>query len=225
VENAGDWTDPGIGYRWIKANVYGALAIAVLGLVASAFRTMAVNDGDIGVAATSLFLAAATFTTALGLAVWARLTGGTLARRLPGFPVRAWILLHALIGLADGVFDATSEIGVVTIEPDPDAILGTALTVMVFWTLLWAAVGSLQALVLRKVARGVRRWIGYSALAGLVMSPIVLAALYWPQAGWRGEFWGELGAAIVTVIIAIILLPALWRLEPRAATASAGAVS
>jgi hypothetical protein len=213
-----NWTDPGIGYRWIKANVYGALLLAVLNLVLYAFgRGIAVDEAETSFIAKSLFVAIGTCLDAFAFAVYARLTGSVLARKLSDFPARTWILVHVLLGLASGACLAATQTGQLAVEADvdPDGMLGTVLTVLVFGLLVGAAVGSLEGVVLRKVARGVRRWIGYSTLGGFVLGLNLLVVLFWQEPGWRWALMSELGGVIVNLIAAVILLPAVRRLEQR----------
>ena len=218
MDEAGDYTAPSIGYRWIKANIYSALFTAVLGfLVYALARGLAVSDPETGVIARSVFIAAGSIITALGFAVYARLTAGVLSRKLPGFPVLTWCLLHILIGLALGALLSLSEISVgETVEQAGDeSILGIALTTVMIGILAGGIFGSLQALVLRKAARNAKIWVGYSALGGVAFGVALLIAFYGPQSGVRNELVSEVVGAVVTVVIAIILLPAVRRLEPR----------
>ena len=228
MNGAGDHTAPSIAYRWIKANVYSALVTAVLGFAIYALgRVLVVSDPETGTLATSLFVTVASILTALSFAIFARLTAGVLERKLANFPVRTWSLLHILIGLAVGVMVSLAEIasGEPVEQPDSDPILGTFVVVMVLGVIAGAAFGSLQALVLRRVAHNVRVWIGYSTLGGLAFGAALLAALYGPQSGSASELVSEIIGAVVTVIIAIILLPAVRRLEPREAAANAASAA
>jgi hypothetical protein len=76
-------------------------------------------------------------------------------------------------------------------------------------------VGSLQALILRPAAVGLGRWIACCALAGLLFVLIVPAVIYGPQSGFAQELMMQLVTLVVTILAAIILLPAVERLQPR----------
>ena len=175
------------------------------------------SDPDTGVIARSVFVAAGSIITALGFAVYARLTAGVLSRKLPGFPVLTWCLLHILIGLALGVLLSLSEISVgePVEQADDESILGIALTTVMIGMLAGGLFGSLQALVLRKAARNAKIWVGYSALGGVAFGVALLIAFYGPQSGFRNELVTEVVGAVVTVVIASSCCPRCAGCEPR----------
>jgi hypothetical protein len=218
VEGAGDHTAPSIGYRWVKANVYSALITAVLTFALYGLRqVLAVGDPQTATPAKVIFVITGSIVTALALAIFARLTGAVLARKLGSFPSRAWTLLHVFIGLTLGAMISAGDMGSVEVEAelDADAMVGTAALLMIIGVLGGAAFGSLQAFVLRKAARNVRVWIGYSTLGGIALGIAALTALYGPQSGFVSEVTSQIVSAVATVMFAVILLPAVRRLEPR----------
>jgi hypothetical protein len=219
VGDAAAFPEPSLGYRWIKANVYGALVNTIASFVSFALgKGLAVGDEATGTLTIALFIAVGGMITAFSLAVLARLTGAVLARKLPHFPLRRWIELHVYLGFALGL--AVSFSATIPEEPDPEALtidMAVFATVAgaVIGVILGTLVGSLQALVLRKAAHGVKTWIGYSALGGATLGPAILAVALGPQTWFEGEVAAEVAGFIMSVAIGVILLPAVRRLQPR----------
>ena len=97
------------------------------------------------------------------------------------------------------------------------------------WTLLFlfvagcalvgAVLGSLQALVLRRAAEGMRRWIVISALATAVMGLVMIPTLLFsPSDGTFAREAADQGVLfVVTVVVAFVMLPAVHGLRPRTA--------
>src|SRR5262245_58266949 len=144
--------EPTLGYRWIKANVYGGLVLAAVDLFLLALsRMFAVNDPDTSTAATIVFLVAGSILTAYGVGLWGGRIGAGLSRRLPLLLVRTWIALHAFMGLVLGLFVSMLQtIPETDSEPTETAATATILIGMtIVGVLLGALGGALQALVLR----------------------------------------------------------------------------
>jgi hypothetical protein len=213
--------EPSLGYRWVKANVYSALFNVVTGFTVVALaNVLAVRNSGTGAVTISMFVVFSGLITALGLGVFARLTGGVLNRKLPSFPMRNWIALHVVVGCVFGMALAPAATVPEEVDPEPLEIETIALITIasvVVGALLGALFGSLQALVLRKVAGGLFDWIGFSALAGTTLGLFALAAALGPQSGLGLDIAGEAASFIVMVAIGIILLPAVRRLRPREA--------
>jgi MFS family permease len=217
--------EPSLRYRWIKANVYGALLFAVVGLIMIAVsRMLAVNDPDTTIATTIVFLVAGSMLSAYALGLWGRLTGAVLSRKLPVLPMRTWIALHAFMGLAVGLFVST-VLTIPEVDPEPVEFAAGAVLVIVttvFGMIVGALAGVLQGLVLRKAARSVRAWIGYSMLAaGLVSGLGVLAVILGPETATASDLFDIMLTFIAGLVIATLLLPAVRRLQPREAPSPA----
>jgi hypothetical protein len=225
VDGAAD-SFPSIGYRWIKAHAYSALFTAVVGFLIYALRrVLAIGDPDTSAIVVGFSVAAGSILLASTAAIYAVLTGWVLARQLGTFPMRAWLLLHGFIGLAAGILASLGEVGAMEVqaELDTETMLGTVLTTMVLGVLAGAAIGSVQALLLRRAARSVRLWIGYSALGGAVLGLSLLIGFALPLRGIGGVFGNEIAGALATLLMGLILLPAVRRLEPRAPESAAAA--
>jgi len=147
------------------------------------------------------------------------LSGVVLRTKLPALPMRTWLALYVVFGAVFGSVSAyawltpetSGDIGPV----DTDIVLGLMLGAAIAGVAISAAVGSLQALILRPAAVGLGRWIGCCALAGLLFVLIVPAVIYGPQSGFAQELVLELVTLVVTILAAVILLPAVLRLRPR----------
>jgi hypothetical protein len=98
---------------------------------------------------------------------------------------------------------------------DTDIVVGLAVGAAIAGVGISAVVGALQALILRPAAVGLGLWIGCCAVAGVLFALIVPAVLYGPQSGFAQEFVIELVTLVVTILAAVILLPAVNRLRPR----------
>jgi hypothetical protein len=103
-------------------------------------------------------------------------------------------------------------------DPEPvetAVVVGLMLGAAIVGVAISAAIGSLQALILRPAAVGVGYWIACCQLAGLLFALIVPAVIYGPQSGFGQELVVELVTLVVTILAAVILLPAVERLKPR----------
>ena len=110
-------------------------------------------------------------------------------------------------------------------EPDDwseTGLLEWTLLVLLFlaaFALVGAAIGSLEALVLRRAAEGMRNWIAISALAAAVMVLTAIPVLLFYPAD--GTFVREVATEGVVFVSAVaggfVMLLALRRLRPRTA--------
>jgi hypothetical protein len=164
-----------------------------------------------------LIVAAAALT--FGLFVLGYLSGVVLRTKLPAFPMRGWLALYVVLGVIFGVISAyawlTPETPTDTGPTDIDIVVGLAVGAAIAGVAISAAVGALQALILRPAAVGLGLWIGCCAVAGVLFALIVPAVLYGPQSGFAQEFVIEVVTLVVTILAAVILLPAVNRLRPR----------
>ena len=165
------------------------------------------------------FVVVAAAALTFGLFVLGYLSGVVLRTKLPAFPMRNWLALYVVLGAIFGLISAvawltpetSSDIGPV----DTDIVVGLAVGAAIAGAAISAAVGALQALILRPAAEGLGLWIGCCALAGVLFALIVPAVLYGPQSGFAQELVLELVTLVVTILAAVILLPAVLRLRPR----------
>jgi len=211
---------PSIGSQWIKANAIGAavnLAVTFAAFVVG--RVLGVNEAGTSVVLQVIFVVAATVALTFGLFALGYLSGVVLRTKLPAFPMRGWLAFYVVLGVIFGLISAyawlSPEIATDTDPVDTDIVLGLVFGAVVGGVAISAAVGSLQALILRPVAVGLGLWIGCCAIAGVLFALIVPAVIYGPQSGFAQELVIELVTLVVTILAAVILVPAVSRLRPR----------
>jgi hypothetical protein len=209
-----------IGSQWVKANAIGA-AINVA-VAFSAFllgQLLGVSDPGTSVIVRGGFVVVAAAALTFAVVVLGYLSGVVLRSKLPAFPMRTWLLLYGVLGVLFGLISAfawlTPESAPDTTPTDADLVVALAVGAAVIGAGMGAAMGSLQALVLRPAAQGLGRWIACSVLAGTLFLLIVPAVVYGPQSAFATELMVELVTLVVTVLAAVILLPAVNRLRPR----------
>jgi hypothetical protein len=147
------------------------------------------------------------------------LSGAVLQRILPALPVRTWIALHAVIsaGLLVIASPWSEPAREVPQTYDDVPIAGALLVVFIMGAIISAVTAGLEALVLRKAAFGIATWIAYSALAGgVAYSGLLAFTSTWESTNGVNEMTRLMVAFVLTVIQALILLPAIWTLKPRA---------
>jgi hypothetical protein len=211
---------PTIGSQWVKANAIGAaINVAVTFVAFLIGQALGVNEKDASAALQTVFVLFATVALGFGLLVMGYLSGVVLRTKLPAFPMRTWLALYVVFG---AVFGSVSAFAWLTpeIPTDPGPVetaivLGLMLGAAIAGVVISTVVGSLQALIIRPAAVGLGRWIACCALAGLLFMLIVPAVLYGPQSGFAQELVVELVTLVVTILAAVVLLPAVERLQPR----------
>lgn len=218
--------DP-LRWRWIKASFVAALISAVGSLIIYGEKQLTgAGVPDAGTASLVLHLGAMVVISAIDGAVYGILTGAVLQRALPSLPVVGWMVLHAaMIVLGVLVVEALESFpfALEAAENSPDSApvlrsrIGLALLGLVLGAVLGVAIGSLQALVLRRAAQGVRAWITYSTLAyAAAYGVLMLIVGDWePPKDFIGELISQVQTIAAAVFVAIIMVPALERLAPR----------
>lgn len=227
---------PSVNRNWIKANTIAAAVYAVIGMITFATdKLLGLHDPATGMLFRGIGGAIAFVAMALPFVVYAVLTGAVLGERLPRFSRRGWIALHAAIGVFCGI-----AVGVMTLfgsasngaMPDLSSLkmmlLGMLIIIFVFGPIFGAAIGGLQALVLRRAAAGSGAWVLWSTVATsvgvllVVMLGAMLIVLLLYNSGTdpaKTTFVEQLAmqAALFagTVLGAVIMLPAVKRLTPR----------
>jgi hypothetical protein len=209
-----------IGPQWIKANVIGGVIYVTVTFVAYVVGLMlGVNEPGTSIALQAVFVVIATAALAFGLLVLGYLAGIVLRTKVPAFPMTGWLALYGIAGVLVGLVSALAWLTPETppdLDPvDADIVVGLAMGAAIVGAAGGAMFGSLQALILRSVAQGLGLWIACSSLAGTLFVLIVPAVVYGPQSGFGSEVAIEGATLVVTILAAIILLPAVYRLRPR----------
>lgn len=201
---------------WINAIALAAatdtaagMAMVILG------RILSIQDPEPGALAALLFLLAGGALSATAMAVYALLTAQVLHRKLLYFPETRWIIMNALFGLALGLFTYSQWLGPPAQPSGAELTPASALSLVIVALFFMSLLGGVQALVLRRVARGTGLWFGCSAATGLAWLLMLPIYAYVPQADMAREFATTAVAFIVDVVSGLIVLPALLRLRPR----------
>jgi hypothetical protein len=196
--------------QWIHAIILSAAvqtAGSTLLIILSRMLSVAETDSR---ALVAIFLLLAGVITALAQGIYGFLIGQVLECKLPTFPLRSWIAVNALLGL---IFGPLLGLGLMTptdSDPNPWITASLAVQYVVIGAIVNALEGSVQALILRKVAYGAGTWIACSALTGVCWLLII------PDIpGIFRELTSTATALLQILSMGLILLPALLRLRPR----------
>ena len=213
-----------ISRRWIIACLIAAIASAAQGFLDYAVRNwLEAGGAETPFGVTAIYAAVSAALIAGSCAVYAWFTGAVLRQIAPALALRRWMALHLAIGVVVGL-----GLGLIYTAPtdEPDGwsdvgVLEGMLLVLLFvaCALVGAALGSLQALVLRRAAEGMRSWITISALATVAMGLVMIPALLsYPTDGTFVREAASQGVTFVgSMLAAFVMLPALRRLRPRTA--------
>ena len=146
------------------------ISIAVTFVAFLIGQALGVSEKGASAVLQTVFVLFATVAVGFGLFALGYLSGVVLRTKLPAFPMRAWLAFYVVLGV---VFGSVSALAWLTpeIPSDPDpvetaVVLGLAVGAAIAGVVISAAVGSVQALILRPAAVGLGRWIGCCALAG-----------------------------------------------------------
>jgi hypothetical protein len=203
---------------WLKANVIGAVVNGVIGFAVFALaRTLGVNEAGTGKILAGVFAILCVGGISFGMMVFGYLVGVVLRQKLAAFPMRSWVSLYVGFGVVLGVYSAYAMM-----LPDPptsdrndnDLFVSVVIGAAILGAMLGGLSGSLQALLLGQAARGVGAWVAYSALAGTTLVILMPIAMFGPQDVVLNEILVEGASFLVTVTGALIMLPAVLRLEP-----------
>lgn len=203
---------------WTKAIVASALIGFVMEgtayLMHQAFGLTGSSANKVGIL---LLFVTQIVTAVLSFAVYANRTAAVLRRRLPGFPTLTWYALHVLFGIALGATIAFFGIDMDTtsIEPTTAEVIAVAIGGAIAGGFLGFAVGALQALVLRKVARTVGTWIRWSTIGGTAFALFAIGFYIPEDRSIASEGLSLSVGFAIAVAAGLGMLPAVHRLQPR----------
>jgi hypothetical protein len=210
-----------IDQQWIKANVLGALAYALAGFFGFGLNELfGISAGGAGSAASAIYAVLSVLANGLGLGLYGLLIGIVLRQKLPGFPMRNWVGMFAAFGITFGTLTAFVSLrsaGVETATSTPYEVTREIMFgACIGGAILGATTGALQAMILMPVARGLGTWIELSAIAGLIGFALLVATTdLAPMGSLASELSTEITLFASSVLGAFIMLPAVWRLQPR----------
>jgi hypothetical protein len=175
-----------------------------------------------------LYLVAIVLWAFVGAAL-AVLTGAVLQRIVPLLPVWTWIALHvaglAVIGMGAETLQGFSAENASSARASADdySIMATLVVGAIAGAAFGAVSGALQALVLRKVALGTGAWIAWSAVGSAAGWSLIMACARLFDLGndLPGEVASELLGLIGSVIMTLLMLPALQQLKSRGLSSAA----
>jgi hypothetical protein len=215
---------PPIGTRWIKANAIAAVVSAASSLAVFGLRQLFGVSAPAGLVANAAFLLGAAVLYGVSGAAWGVLTGAVLQRIVPTLPVRAWVSLHAVLtcvvlaGSEFLILAATQSLlrvpAVGATEPMP--MHEAALLSLALGGTAGVVIGAVEALVLRKVARGLGPWIGWSAVA-FAAFVLIVVGIEGPrpsEPSLGAEFGRATVAFLASLAMAVLMLPGVRRLQP-----------
>ena len=208
---------PDLSSDWIRANVQAAAVIAAGGLAADLVHMAIKPVATEGLFASIGVVSVIAVIYTIGTTGYAWLTGRVLARRLPAFPMRGWLGVHVALGLIAGTAFGTTDVGPDT-AGDDDALTGSAALVacVAISAALAAAFAAVQSLVLRRAVRNVGRWISLSALGGVALGLSLLPGFLKNSISDAGDLVIQHAVEfLIFIIMAIVLLPAVQKFQPR----------
>ena len=206
----------GLARLWINAIALAAATDTAAGMAMTILgRMLSIQDPEPGALAALLFLLAGGALSAMAMGVYALLTAQVFRRKLLYFPETRWVMMNALFGLALGLFTYSQWLAPPANPSDGDLTSASALGLVIVALFFMSLLGGVQALVLRRAARGTGLWFGCTAATGLAWLLVVPVYVYVPQADMAREFATTAVAFLVDVVSGLIVLPALLHLRPR----------
>lgn len=230
-------TGTSMGAKWIKANLLVAILLpltaALLPFVLNRIPGMPLASST---AMSWLNAALGFFVVAANLTVYAILTSSVLGEKLPAFSRRAWIATHlalaTVLGLGLAMLNSQPGTGsrsgsesewseLLTASGGRSDWIDFLIGVLVVMLIFSVVMGSLQALVLRRAARGMRAWIGGSVIAGFAGAAVIVASsfahpgLAHPGSNVVMSILSQSGPFFWVMAMAIVMLPVFNRLTPK----------
>jgi hypothetical protein len=207
--------------QWIKANILGAIANLVAGLFGYGLnQLLGISTEGAEAAGFVIYAALVVLANAGALALYGFLLGVVLRQKLHAFPMRNWVAVYAVFGVVVGALTAYASMGPQTPEPSDPALSevtgGMLIGALIGGSIVGALSGAVQAMILRPAAREFGAWVKFSAISGgLTFVLVVATAFVAPAGSFASELLTETAMFAGSVLSAFIMLPAVWRLQPR----------
>src|SRR5712691_291312 len=215
---------PPIAVHWVRNNVLAAIVSGVGSLLFYGVSdATGAADADAGFGVIVTVYAGWIGLSAFVGAVNGVLSGAVLQRILPSLPARTWIALQVMIAVVIGIAGGMSLIAPPrdpTGTPDV-SMLATVLGGLILGAIFGAAIGALEALVLRRAAFGTGTWITCSIIAYAIALTFFASSAKLLEIGsnFAGEFISQALYFLASVMASLVMLPALRRLKTPLSTA------
>jgi hypothetical protein len=219
MATAGDrGENPSITGYWLKNNLLSAIIYCLVSIFLYGVG-YATRDAETGPGFSWPYYAAGIFLWTFAGFAEGILTGAALQRILPLLPARAWVALHAVVAavLFAGFGLLGAEDSGKPIRVDGAVIVGELMIVGMFGAVMGAAIGGLQALILRAAAVGIGSWITWSAAAYAAGMVVWMGseALLELEPGFAAVLTRRVIDVVSAMVGAGLMLPALWGLKSR----------
>jgi len=215
---------PPIAVHWVRNNVLAAIISGVGSLLFYGLRdATGVVDVDAGFGVIVTIYAAWIGLSVFVGAVNGVLSGAVLQRILPSLPARTWIALQVMIAVVIAIVGGMSVMAPPRdpIGTDDVSVLATLLGGLILGAMFGAAIGALEALVLRRAAFGTGTWITCSMIAYAIALTFLAGSAKLLEVGsnFAGEFISQALYLLAAVMASLVMLPALRRLKTPLSTA------
>jgi hypothetical protein len=198
----------------VAAIISAVASLAVVGLK----QALGAGDPQAATGVVLAYLVVAAVLYGLSGAAWGLLTGAVLQRIVPLLPARTWIAVH---GALDCAVFFISELGRL-VPPDraadPLTVPEMVLSGLALGAIAGAVTGGIEALMLRNAAHGLRAWVGWSVIAYAIYVLVVFGVEGppSPEPGLVAELASQAVGVVGAVLMALVMFPALKRLQPSA---------
>lgn len=212
--------------QWVMAHVIAAVVCVTTAYAGSSLaKVFGFDAKDAGSAAKAAAIALVVVVEVIYGLTYAYLRGAVLRRLLPNFPMRIWcvVIVGMILAIAsvagfsaDSVTKPPQAASAFTADKIPMMLLAMSVASLV----MGLVVGTIEALVLRRVATGAGVWAILSSVA-FAAGAIVLAlasslVLLQPGLGAATLLFATLAIRILMqATVGLVMIPGLRSLQPR----------
>ena len=217
---------PSVSRQWVRAHVLAqVVCLAAAAGVYGLSQLIGANDPGASQTLKTVAIALALGGELIYAVAAAYLRGAVLRQLLPGFPLLGWSLVVVGYLMVTAMFTTlTGNDASAPLKTSPQITAPILLAGFGFLAVLGLvfglAIGAIEALVLRTVARGTGQWIKWSGLAwgGAMLLIYVAGMVALKNPGLSPFTLALLGGAIKLafgLVVGAATLPALTKLTPR----------